>query len=112
MNNYTIEFQDKAAVVVDLANQEPQAMIHYPELKPEIALPVRYSVTTPDDHLIGTVSSFLPERNRVIMRNGSDVSTLIIGGNGELILKTKDRTYDVGKVELDDLVEEHALTPV
>jgi MoxR-like ATPase len=108
MNNYAIDFQDKAAVVVDLANQETQAMVNHPELKPEIALPVRYSVTTLDDHLIGTVSSFLPERNRIIMRNGGDVSTLIIGGNEELILKTKDKRYDVGKVELDDLVEEQA----
>jgi len=71
-------------------------------------LPVRYSVTTLDDKLVGTISSFLPERNRIMMRNGGEVSTLIIGGNEELILRAGDRRYDIGKVELGDLVEQEA----
>ena len=31
------------------------------------------------------------------MRNGGEHSTLIIGGNEELILKTGNRRYDIGK---------------
>lgn len=105
MNNYTIDFQERGAVVVDLDGQA-QAVVNYPELKDEISLPVRYPVTSLDEKLIGTVSSYLPEKNRIMMRNGTESSTLIIGGNGELILKTGSRRYDIGKMSLDELTEQ------
>lgn len=112
MNNYTVDFQDKGAVVMHINLEEDRvkqiAVINYPELKDEIALPVRYPVTSLDEKLLGTISSYLPERNRVMMRNGSESSTLIIGGNEELILKTGSRRYDIGKLTLDDLAEEEA----
>lgn len=108
MNNYAIDFQERGAIVVDLKDGKTQAVVNFPELKEEIALPVRYPVTSLDDKLIGAVSSYLPERNRVHMRNGSESSTLIIGGNEELILKTNTRRYDIGKVNLADLTEQEA----
>ena len=86
MNNYTIDFQERAAVVVDLQSGQAQAVVNYQELKDEISLPVRYPVTSLDEKLLGIISSFLPERNRVMMKNGGEHSTLIIGGNEELIL--------------------------
>ncbi len=108
MNNYTVDFQDKGAVVVNLENNQAQAVINYPELKDEIALPTRYQVTSLDEKLLGTVSSYLPERNRIIMRNGDINSTLIIGGNEELILKTGSRKYDIGRLSLEDLATQEA----
>lgn len=108
MNNYTIEFQDKGAVVVDLKNRQIQAIVDYPELKDEIALPVCYPVTSSDEKLLGIISSHLPERGRVMMRNGRDSSTLIIGGNEELILKSGDRRHDIGRLSLDDLTDQGA----
>jgi len=108
MINYTVDFQDKGAIVVDLENNQTQAVINYPELKDEIALPVRYPVTSLDEKLLGTVSSYLPERNRIMMRNGDKSSTLIIGGNEELILKTGSRRYDIGKLSLDELADQEA----
>src|SRR3990167_6173344 len=98
MNNYTVDFQDRGTVVVDLKSGKTQAVVNYPELKDEIALPIRYSVTSLDEKLLGAVTSYLPERNRVMMRNGNESSTLIIGGNEELILKTGARKYDIGKL--------------
>ncbi|MHA1865243.1 MAG: AAA family ATPase [Candidatus Heimdallarchaeaceae archaeon] len=108
MNNYTVDFQDRGAIVVDLENGQAQAVVNYPELKDEIALPVRYPVTSLDEKLLGTVSSYLPERNRVMMRNEGKSSTLIIGGNEELILKTGSRRYDIGRLSLDDLTSQEA----
>ena len=108
MNNYTIDFQERAAVVVDLKNGQAQAVVNYQELKDEIALPVRYPVTSLDEKLLGTISSFLPERNRVMMKNGGEHSTLIIGGNEELILKAGSRRYDIGKQSLEELAESEA----
>lgn len=108
MNKYIIDFQDKGAVVFDLNSNESQVVVNYPDLKKEIDLPVRYPITTLDDKLLGTVSSFLPERNRIMMRNSDEVSILIIGGNEELILRTDDTKYYIGKVELDDLIEQEA----
>lgn len=106
MNNYTIDFQDKGAVIVDLENGQTQAVVNYPELKDEIALPVRYPVTSLDEKLLGTISSYLPERNRVMIKNGNESSTLIIGGNEELILKAGSRRYDIGRLSLDDLTSQ------
>ncbi len=106
--NYTIDFQDRRAVVVDLENGQTRAVVNYPELRDEIALPVRYPVTSLDEKLLGTVSSYLPERSRVMMRNGNQSSTLIIGGNGELILKKGSRRYDIGKLSLDELANQEA----
>jgi MoxR-like ATPase len=105
MNNYAIDFQKKAAVVVDLQDSNTKAVINYQDLKDEIDIPVRYSVTSLDDRLMGTISSFLPERNRIMMKNGSEHSTLIIGGNEELILKTGDKRYDIGKQTLEEMTE-------
>jgi MoxR-like ATPase len=106
MNNYAIDFQEKAAVIVDLLGEKPQAVINYHELKDEISIPVRYPVTSLEDRLIGTISSFLPERKRIQMKNGDEHSVLIIGGNEELILKTENRRYDLGKQDLEELTEE------
>jgi len=106
--NYAIDFQDRGAVVVDLKNGQSQVVVNYPELKEEIALPVRYPVTSLDEKLIGTISSYLPERNRIMIRNGSGNSTLIIGGNEELILKTGSGRYDIGKMSLDELAEQES----
>ncbi|MBI2044859.1 AAA family ATPase [Candidatus Pacearchaeota archaeon] len=108
MNNYAVDFQDKRAVVVNLEDGQAQAVVNYPELKEEIALPVRYIVTSLDDRLLGTISSYLPERNRVMMRNGDQNSILIIGGNEELILKTGSRRYDIGRLSLEDLASQEA----
>ncbi|MEK6733921.1 MAG: hypothetical protein AABY27_02305, partial [Pseudomonadota bacterium] len=108
MNNYTVDFQDRGALVVDSEKGQVQAVVNYPELKDEIALPVHYPVTSLDEKLLGTISSYLPERNRVMMRNGSQSSTLIIGGNEELILKTGTRRYDIGSLSLEDLTSQEA----
>jgi len=108
MNNYTIDFQDRGAVVIDSERGQVQAVVNYPELKEEIDLPVRYPVTSLDEKLLGTISSYLPERNRIIMKNGNQNSTLIIGGNEELILKTESRRYDIGRLSLDELASQEA----
>src|SRR3989344_2397468 len=108
MNSYTVDFQDGGAVIVDLENGQVQAVVNYPELREEIALPIRYPVTSLDERLLGTVSSYLPERQRVMMGNGNQSSTLIIGGNRELILKTGSRKYDIGKLSLDDMTSQEA----
>ncbi len=108
MNNYTIDFQDRGAVVVDLENGQAQAVVNYPELRDEIALPVHYPVTSLDEKLLGTISSYLPERKRVMMRNGNQSSTLIVDGNEELILKTRTRRYDIGRLSLDELASQEA----
>ncbi len=108
MNNYTVEFQDRGAVVVDLENGQAQAVVNYPELRNEIAIPVRYPVTSLDGRLLGTISSYLPERDRIMIGNGAQSSTLIIGGNEELILKTGSRRYDIGKLSLDELASQEA----
>jgi hypothetical protein len=106
MNSYTIDYQERGAVIVDSESGETQALVTYPELNSEIALPIRYPITSLEEKLIGTITSFLPERNRVLMRNGDVNSTLIIGGNKELILKTGSRRYDIGIIRLEDLTEE------
>jgi len=108
MNNYAIDFQDKAVVIVDLQDGKPQAVVNHQELKDEISIPIRYSVTSLEDKLIGTISSFLPERNRIQMKNESEHSALIIGGNEELILKTEDRRYDISKQDLEELTKEES----
>lgn len=108
MNKYTIDFQARAAVVVDLKDNQTRAVVNYPELKDEIALPVRYPVTSLDEKLIGTISSDMPARGRIMMKNGSGSSTLIIGGNEELILLTGSRKYNIGKIDLDDLAAPEA----
>ena len=103
---YAIEFQEKAVVVYDTEEQETCAVIRYPRLSAEIELPISYTVTSKDDTLLGKIDSYLPQRQRIIMRNGEDRSTLRIGGNEELILTFNDTRYDIEKSDLDDLVDE------
>jgi len=108
MNEYIIDFQSKGTLVFDKRKNEKTALITNPKLEQEINVPICYPVTSLEDRLIGEVVSFLPERNRVELKNGTETSTLIIGGNEELILRTKDSKYDVGTVELDDMKTEEA----
>ncbi len=109
MNKYTIDFQKKACVVIDTASKDTLAIVRYPQLKEEIDLPVKYPVSTKDDKLIGVLHSYFPERKRVTMKNDKPLSTLIIGGNDEIIFETQDkRRYDIGPIDLEDLVKEEA----
>ena len=108
MNEYIIDFHDKRIVVRTKGDGKQVASIDCPELKDEVTLPVRYPVTSLDDKLLGTINSFLPEKGRLVIRNGDKRSTLVINGNGELILKISGRKYDVGRMNLEDLAEEES----
>lgn len=108
MNEYIIDFRGKGVAVSSKGDAKQVASIDCPELKDEIALPVRYPVTSLDKKLLGTINSFMPEKGKVVMRNGNTYSTLIIDGNGELILKANGRKYDIGRMGLEDLADEES----
>ncbi len=108
MPNYVIDFQAKGTVILNKETNNREAVVSHPKLEQEIDLPIKYSVASSNEKLLGTLISFLPERRRIEMKNGSDISTLIIGGNEELILKSEGQKYDVVKFEMDDLEKEEA----
>jgi len=108
MAKYMVDFQNKKAVIVDLDSKQPQAHIIYPELGDEVTIPIRYRVSasnTPDSNLTAMVSSYLPERNRVMLTYNGSTANLVVEGNNRLRLKTGQRQYDVGRVDLEDLAE-------
>jgi len=106
MKEYAIGFRNRGAMIFDSGESKPAATVSYPELKSEIDLPVRYTVSSLDDRLLGTISSYLPERNRIEMTNGGDISTLIVESNEDLILRVSGTKFDVGRVELEDLSDD------
>jgi hypothetical protein len=110
MKKYTIDFQKRGIVIVNGDTKNKEAIIKYPDLGEEIDVPIRYTISSADDRLLGNVNSFIPERNRIEMKNGSKQSTLIIGGNEELILRTEQGRYDVEVLDLEDLVKKEAET--
>lgn len=81
MKNYAIDFQKRGLVIVNADTGKKEAVIKYPELGEEISLPIRYTISSADDRLLGNVNSFIPERNRIEMKNGNKQSALIIDGN-------------------------------
>jgi MoxR-like ATPase len=108
MNEYIIDFQERGIFVYNKTTNAREALVHQPKLEKEIDLPVRYSISTLEDKLLGAVVSYVPERNRVELKNGTESATLIIGGNEELLLKSNGDRYDIGEVELKDLPEDQA----
>ncbi|MBS3075027.1 AAA family ATPase [Candidatus Pacearchaeota archaeon] len=103
MAKYMVDFQDKKAVVIDLDSRKPQAEIQYPELADEVTIPIRYKIVTDGNGLAGMISSYLPERNRVMLSHNGSTVNLVIEGNNRLRLKTGTRQYDIGRVGLEDL---------
>lgn len=104
MKTYHLDYQEKGLLISN-ENKSEIAIVKYPKLKDEIALPVQYTVIASDGKLIGAVNSYLPDKNRIELRNGDNYSNLIIGGNDELLLKIKDKKFDIGKTDLEDLAE-------
>lgn len=111
MAKYMVDFQDRKAVVVDLDSKQSQADIIYPELGDEVTIPIRYRVSapdTPDSNLTAMVSSYLPERNRIMLSHNESTANLVVEGNNKLTLKTGQRQYDIGRFGLEDLAEGEA----
>ncbi|MBI5065506.1 AAA family ATPase [Candidatus Woesearchaeota archaeon] len=80
--------------------------VRRPALGDQIEVPVNYAIETPDGSSLGTVISYKPQREEVLMQNGTQASTLKTKPDNQgLVLNLKGgRVFDVETIHsLDDL---------
>jgi len=106
MTRTLIEFYDDKAVIGEHPRYEKSAIVEFPDLDEEVALPVRYKVASPDGTLSGELTSYFPDRKRIThVRNGTR-SDLFIGENNQMTLQTGEKRFDIGMVSIDDLASD------
>ncbi len=110
MKQYTIAFQEKGVVLVNTDDQGDKVAVKTPTLEDELELPIHYEVSSmQDDSELGIISSHLPEKDRVQLKNGEFLSILTFEDEDHLTLRVNGRKYDIDRADADELPEEEGL---